>query len=343
MPDTLFDTLCETPPDEFCCPLSYDLMTDPVIVFPGQTFDRTSIQRWFEQCDLEGKPRTNPLTRHNVSRSPLIPNLALKALIEKWVHTQSIGISEVATQTEGALNPDNPVSQPSSSNRYTLFQSELDQPLSRDVISEMQLFLQNNSLLSLNESLRVYQVRALATCLKYDKHCYSLEIKTDGMHPAVLTLLFNALSENRSIYHLRIVSSEPFPQAQLLADKLEHNHAITNLQVTCQHVDVLQRLNAILLRNQTLAVNFLQAACMSDVTRVNDCLKQGVSVYVNSFDGNTPLHHAVFNQDLETARLLLEHMPNIQFKNAQSLTPLELDQQLGGRVSGLVASKAMYH
>ncbi|KAK8675598.1 hypothetical protein V6N13_033663 [Hibiscus sabdariffa] len=38
-----------TIPKDFCCPISLDLMTDPVIISTGQTYDRRSIVRWMEE------------------------------------------------------------------------------------------------------------------------------------------------------------------------------------------------------------------------------------------------------------------------------------------------------
>ncbi|CAA6661141.1 unnamed protein product [Spirodela intermedia] len=48
------------PPKEFCCPISLDLMRDPVIVCTGQTYDRSSIVRWMNEghssCPNSGQP-----------------------------------------------------------------------------------------------------------------------------------------------------------------------------------------------------------------------------------------------------------------------------------------------
>jgi hypothetical protein len=36
-------------PIDFWCPLSLELMSDPVIVASGQTYERTYIQKWIDQ------------------------------------------------------------------------------------------------------------------------------------------------------------------------------------------------------------------------------------------------------------------------------------------------------
>ncbi|XP_074583532.1 U-box domain-containing protein 8-like [Curcuma longa] len=68
-------------PDDFRCPISLEVMTDPVILSSGHTFDRASIQRW-----LDAGNRTCPVTKLPLPPSPsLIPNYALRSLISSYV------------------------------------------------------------------------------------------------------------------------------------------------------------------------------------------------------------------------------------------------------------------
>ncbi|KAF5742217.1 U-box domain-containing protein 8 [Tripterygium wilfordii] len=67
-------------PDDFKCPISLELMTDPVILTSGHTFDRASIQRW-----LDAGHRTCPITNLALPDYPsLIPNHALRSLISNY-------------------------------------------------------------------------------------------------------------------------------------------------------------------------------------------------------------------------------------------------------------------
>lgn len=66
-------------PKDFCCPISLDLMRDPVIVSTGQTYDRSSIVRWIE----EGH-RTCPNSGQALSHTRLVPNRSLRNLIAQW-------------------------------------------------------------------------------------------------------------------------------------------------------------------------------------------------------------------------------------------------------------------
>ncbi|KFK28714.1 hypothetical protein AALP_AA7G037400 [Arabis alpina] len=69
-------------PNDFKCPISLEIMSDPVIIQSGHTFDRISIQRWIDSGN-----RTCPITKLPLSETPsLIPNHALRSLISNFAH-----------------------------------------------------------------------------------------------------------------------------------------------------------------------------------------------------------------------------------------------------------------
>ncbi|XP_008225235.1 PREDICTED: U-box domain-containing protein 17 [Prunus mume] len=68
-----------TIPKDFCCPISLDLMREPVIVSTGQTYDRSSISRWLEEGHC-----TCPKTGQMMPNTRLVPNRALRNLIMQW-------------------------------------------------------------------------------------------------------------------------------------------------------------------------------------------------------------------------------------------------------------------
>ncbi|KAL6616289.1 hypothetical protein ACP70R_038559 [Stipagrostis hirtigluma subsp. patula] len=86
------------PPPDFRCPISLDLMRDPVVVASGQTYDRESIVRWFDA----GKS-TCPKTGQVLSNLELVPNKALKNLIAKWCRENGVSMeSSEASKSEPA-------------------------------------------------------------------------------------------------------------------------------------------------------------------------------------------------------------------------------------------------
>ncbi|RVW48220.1 U-box domain-containing protein 15 [Vitis vinifera] len=66
-------------PHEFLCPISLEIMTDPVIVATGQTYERESIQKW-----LDSDHHTCPKTGQTLVHLSLAPNYALRNLILQW-------------------------------------------------------------------------------------------------------------------------------------------------------------------------------------------------------------------------------------------------------------------
>ncbi|KAL4387314.1 hypothetical protein GQ457_09G012010 [Hibiscus cannabinus] len=68
-----------TIPDLFRCPISLDLFSDPVTLSTGQTYDRSSIEKWFAHGNL-----TCPVTMQKLHDPSLVPNHNLRHLIQQW-------------------------------------------------------------------------------------------------------------------------------------------------------------------------------------------------------------------------------------------------------------------
>ncbi|XP_054814172.1 U-box domain-containing protein 13-like isoform X2 [Prosopis cineraria] len=66
-------------PDDFRCPISLELMKDPVIVSTGQTYERSCIEKW-----LDAGHGTCPKTQQTLASNVLTPNYALRSLIAQW-------------------------------------------------------------------------------------------------------------------------------------------------------------------------------------------------------------------------------------------------------------------
>ncbi|CAA7392765.1 unnamed protein product [Spirodela intermedia] len=72
-------------PDDFRCPISLELMQEPVIVATGQTYDRGFIEQW-----LAAGHDTCPKTQQTLSSRSLTPNYVLRSLIAQWCEENGV-------------------------------------------------------------------------------------------------------------------------------------------------------------------------------------------------------------------------------------------------------------
>ncbi|KAK2636085.1 hypothetical protein Ddye_030877 [Dipteronia dyeriana] len=89
-------------PDEFRCPISLDLMRDPVIVASGHTYDRNSISQW-----INSGHHTCPKSGQRLIHMALIPNYALKSLVHQWCEENNIPLTECASSSSSDLERSN--------------------------------------------------------------------------------------------------------------------------------------------------------------------------------------------------------------------------------------------
>ncbi|XP_022755758.1 U-box domain-containing protein 13-like isoform X2 [Durio zibethinus] len=92
-------------PDDFRCPISLELMKDPVIVSTGQTYERSCIEKWLEQGH-----GTCPKTQQTLSSPALTPNYVLRSLIAQWCEANGIeppkrASSSRPSKTTSAFSP----------------------------------------------------------------------------------------------------------------------------------------------------------------------------------------------------------------------------------------------
>ncbi|ETV94706.1 hypothetical protein, variant 1 [Aphanomyces invadans] len=64
--------------DSFVCPITHDVMVDPVVASDGHSYERTSITQWFRSNS------TSPITNAVVHHKHLVPNHALKQAIHEF-------------------------------------------------------------------------------------------------------------------------------------------------------------------------------------------------------------------------------------------------------------------
>jgi hypothetical protein len=68
--------MSSTVPQEWMCPITLQVMRDPVIGPDGHTYERSAISEWLAYND------TSPVTRQRMQGTNLIPNIALRNLIQ---------------------------------------------------------------------------------------------------------------------------------------------------------------------------------------------------------------------------------------------------------------------
>ncbi|KAH7670506.1 Zinc finger RING/FYVE/PHD-type protein [Dioscorea alata] len=85
-------------PEHFLCPISSEIMKDPVIVASGQTYDRAFIQDWLNSGNL-----TCPKTQQVLSNSTLTPNYLIHKMITHWCYEHGIPLPMLENR-EGAMS-----------------------------------------------------------------------------------------------------------------------------------------------------------------------------------------------------------------------------------------------
>lgn len=80
-------------PNHFRCPISLDLMKDPVTLSTGITYDRENIEKWIEDGN-----QTCPVTNQVLRSFDQIPNHSIRKMIQEWcVENKSFGIERIPT------------------------------------------------------------------------------------------------------------------------------------------------------------------------------------------------------------------------------------------------------
>ena len=71
-------------PDDFICPITAEIMTDPVSTSDGFTYERAAITEWLRTKD------TSPKTGAKLDSTTLIPNHSLRSMIRAFNEAGSV-------------------------------------------------------------------------------------------------------------------------------------------------------------------------------------------------------------------------------------------------------------
>eukprot|EP00931_Biecheleriopsis_adriatica_P028431 TRINITY_DN16950_c0_g2_i1.p1 TRINITY_DN16950_c0_g2~~TRINITY_DN16950_c0_g2_i1.p1 ORF type:complete len:454 (-),score=95.38 TRINITY_DN16950_c0_g2_i1:82-1443(-) len=80
MMSKLDESAAEVIDDAFICPITFEIMRDPVVTADGHSYERLAIKEWFK-LDNKESPRTNI----RLASTTLIGNTALKKAIQAWI------------------------------------------------------------------------------------------------------------------------------------------------------------------------------------------------------------------------------------------------------------------
>lgn len=93
--------------DAFVCPLTNQVMRDPVTLENGQTFEREAIEKWFKECRESGRRLLCPLTLQELRSTELNPSMALRNTIEEWTARNEAAQLDMARRSLNMGSPEN--------------------------------------------------------------------------------------------------------------------------------------------------------------------------------------------------------------------------------------------
>ncbi|KAG8369289.1 hypothetical protein BUALT_Bualt15G0135900 [Buddleja alternifolia] len=97
--------------DAFLCPLTKQVMRDPVSLENGQTFEREAIEKWLKECRENGRKAVCPLTLRELRSTELNPSIALRNTIEEWNARNEAAQIDMAQRSLSLSSPENDVMQ----------------------------------------------------------------------------------------------------------------------------------------------------------------------------------------------------------------------------------------
>lgn len=71
--------LVKEAPKEYLCPMSMEIMTEPVVTPSGVTYNRPAVEEWIDEH------HSDPASKSPLLNDHLYPNLALRDMIQRWL------------------------------------------------------------------------------------------------------------------------------------------------------------------------------------------------------------------------------------------------------------------
>jgi superfamily II RNA helicase len=85
--------------ESFLCPLTKQVMRDPVSIDSGVTFERDAILKYFNECLSSRRRLVCPVTKMELSNTELNPSIALRNTIDEWMNRNEVAKLDVARKS----------------------------------------------------------------------------------------------------------------------------------------------------------------------------------------------------------------------------------------------------
>ena len=72
---------CPRPPEDLCCPITQELLRDPVLAADGFTYERSAIAAWLARQAAAGQPARSPMTGAPLAHAQLTANRLARSLV----------------------------------------------------------------------------------------------------------------------------------------------------------------------------------------------------------------------------------------------------------------------
>ncbi|KAI9125086.1 hypothetical protein K1719_003702 [Acacia pycnantha] len=178
-------------PDDFRCPISLEIMNDPVTIETGHTYDRSSILRWFSSSGSLICPKTG----RNLSSIELVPNLVLRRLIHQYCSETGVPVSDLGQRNRGERD-----------NRTTCQPGSL---AAQEAVKMLASFLTDKlqSKAEVERNRAGYEIRVLAKRNIFNRSCFA----ESGTISCLLRLLSskNPTTQENAIAALMNLSKHP--------------------------------------------------------------------------------------------------------------------------------------
>mmetsp|Transcript_8565 Transcript_8565/g.24584 ORF Transcript_8565/g.24584 Transcript_8565/m.24584 type:complete len:1037 (-) Transcript_8565:470-3580(-) len=83
-PGKAMSTRSDSMPNVFLCPITRELMKDPVVAADGFTYEREAIQQWIDNATATAMPLKSPMTNLDLLHTNLVTVHSLRAEIQSW-------------------------------------------------------------------------------------------------------------------------------------------------------------------------------------------------------------------------------------------------------------------